>query len=121
MGEAALDIGFSSADGLQQWPLRLAQQSFSLLLENSSRPSSFRIAALRASARTALSALSVDDRGLLVRWLALQLATNRPESASKALAALSAVDALLASVVRAQWPQAVASLGRARDGITVAA
>lgn len=121
MGEAALNIGFSGAGGLQQWPLRLAQQAFSLLLENSSRPSSFRIAAVRTSARAALSALSVDDRGLLEHWLALQLATNRPESASKALAALAAVDALLASVVRAQWPQAQASLARAAGGITVAA
>lgn len=121
MGEAALNIGFSRAVGLDQWPLRLAQQAFSLLLENSSRPSSFRIAALRTSARAALSALSVDDRGLLERWLALQLATNRPESASKGLAALATVDGLLAAGVRTQWPQVLARLERSLDAITVAA
>lgn len=121
MGEAALNMGFPGTTGPERWPLRLAQQAFSLLLENSSRPSSFRIAALRTSARAALSALSVDDRGLLERWLALQLATNRAESASKGLATLAAVDGLLAAVVRGQWPQALASLERTGDAMTVAA
>lgn len=121
MGEAALNQVLAGPNGLEQWRLRLAQQAFSLLLETSSRPSSFRIAALRTSARATLSALSVDDRGLLEGWLALQLATNRPESASKAIAALARVDRGLAAVVRARWPQASAGLQRAAQPTTVAA
>jgi hypothetical protein len=121
MGEAALELGFGAGNAPDTWRFRLAQQAYAALLEHSDRLGSFRVAALRASARTALSALSVDDRGLLERWIALQLATSLAVSASNHLGTLATVDTVLAASVRAKLPQVIGVLTMAPGGITAAA
>jgi hypothetical protein len=120
MGEAALELGVGAGNEPGTWRFRLAQQACAALLEDSHRLGSFRIAALRASARTALSALSVDDRGLLERWIALQLATSLAITASNSLGTLATVDTALAANVRAKLPQVMSSL-RIAPGRTIAA
>jgi hypothetical protein len=112
MGDAALNLTFPTAAPGPGWPLRLAQQAFSALLEECRRHSSFRLGARRGSAREALSALSVDDRGPLEHWLALQLMTNEASIASNCLGALATVDPMLAAAVRVQLPRCVAQLER---------
>jgi hypothetical protein len=121
MGEAALELGFDAGNEPGTWRFRLAQQAYAALLEDSDRLGSFRIAALRTSARTALSALSVDDRGLLERWIALQLATSLAVTASNSLGTLATVDSALAANIRAKLPQVVSSLTLAPCGIGAAA
>ena len=112
MGEAALKRDPASTVDAQGWPLRLAQQAFAALLEDDPRTASFRIAAVRAAARSRLTALSVDDRGRLQRWLALQLATATASAASKSLETLVTVDAWVAASVRAELPAALISCDR---------
>ena len=121
MGEAALDLSFAAGNTPGSWGFRLGQQAFAALLENSHRHGSFRVAGLRASARTALSAVSGDDRGLLESWLALQLATSRANPASNSLGTLATVDLALAASVRTKLPQALATLARCSQGTTIAA
>ncbi len=121
MGEAALDLSFAAGSTPGSWCLRLAQQAFAALLEESHRLGSFRIAALRASARAALSAVSVDDRGPLEAWLALQLATSRADLASNSLGTLATVDLALAASVRLKLPQVLSALVDRRHGTTIAA
>jgi hypothetical protein len=84
------------------WPLRLAQQAFASVLDRREHAGSFAAASRRQGARQALSALSMDDRGPLERWLALQLITITEDRTRDALAALGSIDALLAAAVRAQ-------------------
>ena len=110
MGEAALELSFATGNEPGSWCLRLAQQAFAALLEDSHRHGSFRVAALRASARTTLSGVSVDDRGLLESWLALQLATIRSVDASNSLGTLATVDLALAASVRMKLPQVLLNL-----------
>jgi hypothetical protein len=121
MGEAALELGIGAENASGMWRFRLAQQAYSALLEDSHRLGSFRIAALRTTARTALSALSVDDRGLLERWIALQLATSLAVSASNSLGTLATVDTALAANIRAKLPEVASNLAMAPRGITAAA
>ncbi|MEP6882344.1 MAG: hypothetical protein ABI866_10150 [Dokdonella sp.] len=121
MGEAALDLSFAAGNAPGTWCFRLAQQAFAALLENSHRHGSFRVAALRGSARTALSAVSGDDRGLLESWLALQLATSRAKLASNSLGTLATVDLSLAASVRLKLPQVLSTLTRRSLGSTIAA
>lgn len=112
VGEAALNLDLTTTLDTQGWRLRLAQQAFAALLEDNQRPASFRIASLRASARTRLSALSVDDRGRLQCWLALQLATESTSNASKALDTLATVDPVVSAGVRADLPALLILLGQ---------
>lgn len=111
MGEAALALDQASSVDAQGWGFRLAQQAFAALLEDDQRPANFRIAALRASARARMTALSVDDRGQLHRWLTLQLATVSASAASKSLDTLNTVDALMSASVRADLPPLLVSRG----------
>lgn len=117
MGEAAQALERTSALSSQGWGLRLAQQAFAALLEDHQRGASLRIAALRASARARLTALSVDDRQQLQRWLVLQLATGSASAASKHLDVLSTVDALISARVRAHLPGLLASSARSLPNI----
>jgi hypothetical protein len=121
MGDAALNLAVPAVHNEASWPMRLAQQAFALLLEDSQRHSGFRVGARRASARAALSALSVDDRGPLERWLALQLVTSGANEATESLGVLATVDALLAAAVRAHLPRRVAELNRHSANFHVAA
>lgn len=121
MGEAALELGYARANAADSWRFRLAQQAFAALFENSHRHGSFRVAALRTSARAALSALSVDDRGLLEPWLALQLATSRAHGASNSLGTLATVDLTLAASVRVKLPHVLSALAQRDHASTVAA
>ncbi|MEO7934790.1 MAG: hypothetical protein ABIR27_00875 [Dokdonella sp.] len=121
MGEAALDLSFITGKTPSSWCLRLAQQAFAALLENSHRLGSFRVAALRTSARTALSAVSVDDRGLLESWLALQVATTRANLASNSLGTLATVELALAASVRLKVPKVMSTLVVRPHGTTIAA
>lgn len=121
MGDAALNLAFPAAPTGPAWPFRLAQQAFAALLEESRRHSSFRVGARRANARNALSALSVDDRGPLERWLTLQLVTSEAAEATNSLGVLATVDALLAAAVRAQLPRCVAQLDRPSPDLHAAA
>ena len=111
VGDAALNLDLTTTLDTQGWGLRLAQQAFAALLDDRQRPASFRIASLRASARTRLSALSGDDRGRLQCWLTLQLATESVSAASKALDTLAAVDPMVAAGVRADLPAVLILLG----------
>ena len=111
MGEAALELHTVDASDPQGWRVRLAQQAFAALLEDGQRLGNFRIAALRASARAALSALSVDDRERLERWLSLQLATHSASTASNDLGALATVETLIAANVRTRLPKTSRQLG----------
>ncbi len=111
MGEAALALERATAGDAYGWGLRLAQQAVAALLDSGQRLGSFRVAALRAAARTRLSALSVDDRGRLERWLALQIATRSSSVASNGLDMLATVDLTIAASVRARLPAALISCG----------
>lgn len=102
MGDAALDLAVVATQNEASWPLRLAQQAFALLLEDSRRHSAFRVSGRRGVARDALSAVSGDDRGPLERWLALQLLTVPSTVAVDSLGVLAMVDAPLAGAVRAR-------------------
>ncbi len=117
MGDAALELATASTMPEPSWSFRLAQQAFAGLLEHSRRYSSFRIAAQRQLARSGLSALSVDDRGLLERWLALQVLTVPADAAVACLDALATVEPQLAGGVRAQLPRQAARLDPAADAI----
>jgi len=94
------------------WPLRLAQQTFASVLDRRQHAGSFAAASRRQGARHALSELSMDDRGSLERWLALQLITITADSHRDALAALCSIDALLAAAVGVQLARADAELIR---------
>lgn len=111
MGEAALELDQASPGDEHGWGLRLAQQAFAALLEDNRLPSSFRTASLRVLSRARLTALSVDDRGRLQRWLALQIATGSASAASKVLDSLSTIDALMTANVRTELPAVLFSLG----------
>lgn len=106
MGDAALEL--ASHHEPPGWSLRLAQQAFAGLLEQRRRHSSFRVAAQRRSARRGLSALSVDDRGRLECWLALQVLTAPAGETVDNLDALATVEPVLAAGVRAQLPRLAA-------------
>ncbi len=121
MGDAALNLAFPASHGPAGWPYRIAQQVFAALLEDSRRLSGFRVGARRGAARAALSALSVDDRGPLERWLALQLVTSDAGAVAAHLGVLATVDALLAAGVRVQLPRIVAGLGHASTRLNAAA
>ena len=121
MGEAALELGFATGTEAESWRFRLAQQAFAALLEDSHRYGSFRVAALRVSARNTLSAMSVDDRGPIESWLALQLATSRAHSASNSLGTLATVDLALAAGVRVKLPKVLNALAQRNHRTTVAA
>lgn len=112
MGEAARSLDRVNAGDPQHWGLRLAQQALAALLEGGERLQHFRIAILRSSARTRVSALSGDDRGSLERWLALQLATRSEAATSTGLDTLASIEPSLAAGVRAQLPSALISCGR---------
>lgn len=113
MGEAALLLHRESAGDEHGWRLRLAQQAFAALLEGSRRPASFRRSSLRALSRARLTALSVDDRGRLQRWLTLQFATGSAFAASKGFDSLSMIDPLMSASVRADLPAMRVSFGLA--------
>lgn len=102
MGDAAFaqstDIGPAQAS----WPMRLAQQAFAQLLEDSARHSGFRVGARRMAARETLSALSVDDRGPFERWLSLQVFCAPAAIATTSINVLATVDATLATAVRSR-------------------
>ncbi len=102
MGDAALDRASEYLPAYASWALRLAQQAFAQLLEDSARHSGFRVSARRMSARAALSALSVDDRGPLEHWLALQVLCASTVLAADSINVLATVDAALATAVRGQ-------------------
>lgn len=108
MGDPALDLATSASPHEPSWTFRLAQQAFAGLLEQRRRHSSFRVAAQRRAARKGLSALSVDDRGLLERWLALQVLTTPAAEAVDCIDALATVEPLLAGAVRAHLPRLAA-------------
>ena len=110
MSEATAEFMASTATGVAPWPLRMAQQAFAKVFDDGGRPISFRISPLRAAARASLSALSVDDRGLLERWLSLQVGSARGSLPSWTLATLTAIDAPLATAVRSRLPQVRAML-----------
>jgi len=112
MGDAALNLTAAASHREMSWPLRLAQQAFALLLEDSRRYSGFRVAPRRGVARKALSAVSVDDRGPLEHWLALQLLTATTGTTSDSLGVLATVDTALAASVRAQLPRLAAMFAR---------
>ena len=113
MGEAALRLQTTDASDPLDWRLRMAQRAFAALLESGQRLGHFRIGTLRASARATLSALSVDDRERLQRWLSLQLATHSRLAASNDLGVLARVESLIAANVRACLPQTLRQLGLA--------
>jgi len=121
MSETSREFVASGTVAAAPWPLRLAQQVFSELLDGERHPRSFRLSARRAAAGTHLSALSVDDRGLLERWLSLQLGSVRSAQAFAALGSLAAIDARLAAAVRSGLPQAQARLADVAPGDSVAA
>lgn len=110
MSEATAEFMVSNAAIAEPWPLRLAQQAFAQALDDGHRRKSFRSSAVRQAASASLSALSEDDRGLLVRWLSLQLGSARARMMSSALAALTAIDASLAAAVSSRLPLVRASL-----------
>jgi len=102
MGDAALNLAVVATQNEASWPLRLAQQAFALLLDDSRRHGGFRVGGRRGVARHALSAVSADDRGSLERWLALQLLTAPATMAIDSLGVLARVDTPLAGAVRAR-------------------
>ncbi|MBN8482048.1 MAG: hypothetical protein J0L88_10720 [Xanthomonadales bacterium] len=110
MGDPALELAAAGVAQGPSWNLRLAQQVFSNLLEQSRRHSGFRAGAQRRAARAGLSALSVDDRGLLERWLALQVLTAPAATVVDSLDVLATVEAQLAGGVRAHLPRLAARL-----------
>ena len=112
MGDPALNLALPAGLHEMSWPMRRAQQAFALLLEDSRRYSGFRVAPRRSVARTALSAVSVDDRGPLERWIALQLLTAAAGNANDSLGVLATVDTTLAAAVRAQLPRLAARFAR---------
>ena len=112
MGDAALNLALPAGLHEMSWPMRLAQQAFALLLEDSRRHSGFRVGSRRAVARAALSAVSVDDRGPLERWIALQLLTAPAGTTRDSLGVLATVDTPLAAAVRAQLPRLAALFAR---------
>ena len=112
MGDAALNLALPAGLHEMSWPVRLAQQAFALLLEDSRRHSGFRVAPRRSVARKALSAVSVDDRGPLERWLALQLLTAPADTANDSLGVLATVDTALAAAVRANVARLAAMFAR---------
>lgn len=77
MENAATTLLQSDAGTFPSWPLRLAQQAFSALLEAANGRRELEAARLRTMARDTLSILSADDRGRLQSWLNLQLSTTR--------------------------------------------
>ncbi len=113
MGDAALNLAVPAPHTATDWPLRLAQQAFAQVIEAPAALDRFAASGRRQAARQALSALSVDDRGPLERWLALQLVTAAAERARDALASLAGVDALLTAAVRAQLARTAAAFSRA--------
>ncbi|HET9034286.1 MAG TPA: hypothetical protein VFN25_15455 [Dokdonella sp.] len=119
MADSAIKLNDPSA--LDMWRLRLAQQAFSALLEEAGRCGRISATALRSNARGCLSRLSVDDRGRLDHWLALQLATISAVSASNGLGALATVDPGLASSVRSRAAQIQSALATLHHWGTVAA
>ena len=119
MAESAIER--NGANAIDAWRLRWAQQAFSALLDEVARCGRISAAALRTSARTSLSRLSVDDRGRLDQWLALQLATLSAIAASNGLGALATVDPMLASSVRIKVPQVHSALATQHHWDTVAA
>ena len=119
MGDPALELATTASPHEPSWPFRLAQQAFAGLLEQRRRHSSFRVAAQRRAARQGLSALSVDDRGLLEHWLALQVLTTPAAEAVDCIDALATVEPLLAGGVRAQLPRLAARV--APEGSAIAA
>lgn len=119
MAESAIE--WNGANALDAWRLRWAQQAFSALLEEVSRCGRISATALRTSARACLSSLSVDDRGRLDHWLALQLATSSAVSASNGLGALATIDPGLASSVRSKLAQVRSALAVHHQWDTVAA
>lgn len=112
MGDAALNLAIRNASDAPSWPFKLAQQAFNALLEESRQHSGFRVGARRLAARSALSALSVDDRGPLERWLSLQLVTTEASETSASIGILATVDPMLGASVRQQMPRTVAWLSQ---------
>ncbi|MGB0135444.1 hypothetical protein [Dokdonella sp.] len=104
-------IASSACGNTDNWALRLAQRALAALLEGSRHPTNFRIAELRNTAVSALSALSVEDRGLISAWLGLQFLNAPGARARQDLAALARIDGPLAAAVSAQWPLALARFG----------
>jgi hypothetical protein len=121
MNDNIHDIDVHDAALALHWPLRLAQQAFAGLFEEEGRVRSFRTPAAHALARARLSALSVDDRGLLDRWLSLQLGSTHARRRAQGLSVLNAIDLRLAAAVRKRLPQAQASLGHTPIGASAAA
>lgn len=119
MIEAA--IKWNNPSALDAWPLRWAQQAFSALLDEIAQCGRISTATLRTNARTRLFGLSVDDRGRLDYWLALQLATLSTVAASNGLGALATVDPMLAASVRMRAPQVHSALMTSHPLGTVAA
>jgi hypothetical protein len=119
MGDPALELAANTGPHEPSWSFRLAQQAFAGLLEQRRRHSSFRVANQRRAARKTLSALSVDDRGLLERWLALQVMTTPAAETGDCIDALATVEPQLAGGVRAQLPRLAALL--APDNAAIAA
>ena len=119
MGDAALDLAPASAPQEPSWSFRLSQQAFAGLLEQRRRHSNFRVASQRRAARRGLSALSVDDRGRLERWLALQVLTTPVAEAADCLDALATVEPQLAGSVRSHLPRLAAHF--ATDTAAIAA
>lgn len=102
MGDAALDHASEVGLAHASWSMRLAQQAFAQLLEDSARHSGFRVGARRTLARKTLSAMSVDDRGLFERWLSLQVLCAPTARATESINVLATVDAALATAVRSR-------------------
>ncbi|MEZ5461422.1 hypothetical protein [Dokdonella sp.] len=113
MGHASRIFPDRKPRDAEDWSLRMAQRALSALLEGSRRPTSIRIADLRSSAISAMSALSVDDRGLIAAWLGLQLLNASASEQAHVLASLTRIDGPLTIAVREKRSLALARFGQA--------
>lgn len=94
-------------DCTESWALRLAQRALAALLEGSRQSAHIRQATLRKSAVASLSALSVDDRGLIAGWLSLLMLNASASRQVHDLGTLARIDGALAVAVSAQIPAAL--------------
>lgn len=112
MSECAPETNPLASTSAASLELRHAQRAFAIVIEQQSRAGEFRFAQLRASAARTLSALSADDRALLVDWLSLQLAVHAPEPARALIGALGRIDSHVGARVRRELPHRVEALAR---------
>lgn len=104
MGQPLENHQIAASANMEPWAVRLAPCAQAAWLEGRHGPTRFRIAELRNSAISAVSALSVDDRGLIAGRQSVQLLNASATRMAHDLGMLAKIDRPLAAAVRAQRP-----------------